>query len=102
MAFQVEQETVGPALVVRVRGRFAGEAGEAVGRLMSARPGPCVLNLAGVEYISSAGVAALVKLSTRHGLRIASPADCVRDVLSLAGVERVLAIHPDEREACGS
>lgn len=99
-AFQLEHEHLPDATVVRARGRFDAGAGEAIEQLLSVGTGPCVvLNLGAIEYISSSGVAALVKLSSTRPLRIAGPAQCVRDVLSLAGIERVLSIHVDEEAA---
>lgn len=92
--FHLDEEHRDGATVVRARGRFDAAAGRAIEGLLPAR-GPCVLALDGVDYISSSGVAALVKLSTTRGVRLARPAPCVRDVLSLAGVERILAIHDD-------
>src|SRR5690242_19484032 len=92
--FELTEVTGQDGLVVRARGRFDGAAGEALERLMAARP--CVLNMAAVDYISSSGVAALVKLSAKGRLRLASLAACVRDVISLAGMDRSLSIHADE------
>jgi len=86
-------------LVLRATGKFDRDAGEAVAERMNAHSGTCVLNMAGVEYISSTGVAFLAKLSAGEGLRIASPAECVRHTLSLAGVERIMAIYADEAAA---
>lgn len=103
-AFELEHERLPDAIVVRARGRFDAGAGEAIEQLLRVQQGPCsdpcvVLNLCAVEYISSSGVAALVKLSATRPLRIADPAQCVRDVLSLAGIERILSIHVDEEAA---
>ncbi len=85
------------ALIVRARGRFDAAAGDAVDALCG--EGACVLSLAAVDYLSSSGVAALVKLVATRGVRLASPAPCVRDVLGLAGIERIITIHPDEAQA---
>lgn len=98
--FELEHEQLPDAIVVRARGRFDAGAGEAIEQLLRVERGACVvLNLREVAYISSSGVAALVKLSATRPLRIADPAQCVRDVLSLAGVERILSIHVDEEAA---
>jgi len=101
-AFGLEHEQLSDAIVVRARGRFDAGAGDAIEQLLVRveHGGPCVvLNLCAIEYISSSGVAALVKLSATRPLRIADPAQCVRDVLSLAGIERILSIHVDEEAA---
>lgn len=96
--FTLEQESLPDALVVRAKGKFDAVAGEALEKLVRGQP-KVVLNLQKIDYISSSGIAALVKLSARSALRIASPAPCVRDVISLAGIERVLSIHADEEAA---
>lgn len=98
--FELQHERHADAIVVRARGKFDAGAGEAIEALLRAERGPrVVLNLDLVDYISSAGVAALVKLSASRPLRIGGAAACVRDVLSLAGIERVLSIHQDEETA---
>ncbi|MBX3471852.1 MAG: STAS domain-containing protein [Planctomycetes bacterium] len=98
--FELEHERHPDAIVVRARGKFDGGAAEAIEALLPAgRAERVVLNLGQIDYISSSGVAALVKLSSTRPLRIASPAQCVRDVLSLAGIERILSIHGDEEAA---
>lgn len=98
--FELEHERHPDAIVVRARGMFDRGAAAAIEALLVGDVGPrVVLNLGQVEYISSSGVAALVKLSSTRPLKIASPAPCVRDVLSLAGIERILSIHQDEEAA---
>jgi anti-anti-sigma factor len=86
-------------LILRASGKFDRLAGTAVQERMLAHEGVCVLNLKGIEYISSTGVAFLAKLSASSGLRIANPAECVQNILSLAGVERIMSIFPDEAAA---
>ncbi|MGE0711245.1 MAG: STAS domain-containing protein [Planctomycetota bacterium] len=97
--YELTHETQDGFLILRASGKFDREAGVAVQERMSAHPGTCVLNLEAVQYISSTGVAFLAKLSAGEGLRIASPAECVLNTLSLAGVERIMAIYPDETAA---
>lgn len=94
----IEEESEG-ALILRASGKFDREAGEAVATQMGSHSGTCVLNMAKVEYISSTGVAFLAKLSAGEGLRIAAPAECVRNTLSLAGVERILKIFASDEAA---
>lgn len=101
-SYEIDREQVGEALVVRVTGRLDRDAGDAIEEAVQAQVGLSVLNLAAVDYISSSGVAALVKLTAQHKVRIASPAGCVDDVLSLAGVTRILSIHADEQAALES
>ena len=86
-------------LILRARGKFDEAAGEAVATHISAHGGDCVLNMSSVDYISSTGVAFLAKLSAARGLRIAAPAECVRNMVSLAGIERILSISEAREEA---
>ncbi|RMH00058.1 MAG: anti-sigma factor antagonist [Chloroflexi bacterium] len=66
-----------------------------------------VLDMADVNYISSAGlraiVAALRDCSKRGGgVRIARPSDRVQEVLSLAGLDSLFPIYEDTVSAVGS
>lgn len=97
--FELSHEKSGGALILRATGKFDREAGEAVAAHMGAHSGTCVLNMSSVQYISSTGVAFLAKLSAGQGLRIAAPAECVRNTLSLAGVERILKIFASDEAA---
>ena len=96
---ELHHEVSDGVLVVRAVGRFDADAGRAVEELVLAHDGPRVLNLAGVDYISSSGVANLVKLHTSRRVQIACAAQCVRDVLGLAGIERLLTLHDTEEAA---
>lgn len=99
-AFELSHETRGGALIARARGKFDRDAGAAVEGLVRGHPGArCVLNLAAIEYISSSGVAYLARLGAQQGLLLAEPAECVSHTLSLAGIERILRIFPDEAAA---
>lgn len=100
-SFELSEERRGEALILRARGKFDREAAEAVAASMERGPGRYVLNMSLVDYISSTGVAFLAKLSAGKGLRIASPAECVSNTLSLAGVERILSIFATDEEAAG-
>lgn len=98
--FQLIREPIGQdAQVLRVQGKFDRDAGMAVDEIVGRDPRRCVLNLAAVNYISSSGVAELVRLATRRGVRVASPAACVQDVLNLAGIAALIQIHQDEQAA---
>lgn len=99
--FQLEEARRRGVRVVRAAGRFDAATAQAIEALLP-RAEPCVLTLDAVEYLSSSGVAGLVKLNAGRPLRIARPAACVRDVLSLAGIDRLLSIHDDEDAALGA
>jgi len=98
--YELSHETVGQALVMRASGKFDQAAGSAVEALLSeSQRGVVVLNLSEVEYISSTGIAMIVKMTAAKGLRLAALADCVANTLSLAGIEKILSIYADEEAA---
>lgn len=66
-----------------------------------------VLDMAGVEYISSAGLRAIVALlrenkKHRGDVRLASPSARVVEVLSLAGLDSLFTVYDDSVSAVGS
>lgn len=66
-----------------------------------------VIDLSGIEYMSSAGLRALVaslrENKKHHGdLRIANPSERMADVLNLAGLDSVFNIYEDSVSAVGS
>jgi anti-sigma B factor antagonist len=89
-----------------------GEQGEVVlaGRLDAAQcdkalqfldavPAPRVIDLAGLEYISSAGLGVLLKTQKRvmaggHGLRLVNANKHIRDIFKYAGFDRIFEIPP--------
>lgn len=98
-SYALESETVEGTFVARLSGKLDREAGEALETLLVGSHPPYVVNLSAVDYLSSSGVAALVKLTATKAIVIAAPADCVVDVLSLAGVGPILKIASDETQA---
>jgi anti-anti-sigma regulatory factor len=50
-----------------------------------------VIDVAGVRRVDGFGVAALVKASQAHGVRLANPSASVREASRAAGVHEVLA-----------
>ena len=99
MKYELTHDTIEGALVVRAKGKFDRQAGSAVEVMLAKHDGLRVLSLAAVDYISSSGIAALVKLSANMGLRIAAIPQNIYHTLSLAGIERILSIHDDEAQA---
>ena len=66
-----------------------------------------VLDLKDVEYMSSAGLRAMVstlkKVKRVNGdLRLANPSPRVEEVLRLAGLTSIFSIHPTQEEAVAS
>ena len=66
-----------------------------------------VLDLKNVEYMSSAGLRAMVSTlkavkRVNGDLRLANPSPRVEEVLRLAGLTSIFSIHPTQEEAVGS
>lgn len=71
---------------------------EAAGQPLDQKPSALVLDLAGVTFCDSAGVAALVKIYHRAAqagaqVRVRRPAEMVRHVLEISGVDRVITVE---------
>lgn len=101
----------GGATVLSARGRIdsmsAGHLGEALTREISAGHTTLVLDLAGVDYMSSAGlrelVNALKKVKRVSGdLRLAQPSRRVREVMEMAGLDTIFLIFDSSAEAVES
>lgn len=89
-----------------------GEQGEIImtGRLDAAQcdralqfmdgvPAPRVVDLAGLDYVSSAGLGVLLKTQKRvmasgHGLRLVNANKHIRDIFKYAGFDRIFEIVP--------
>jgi anti-sigma B factor antagonist len=99
------------ATLVEVSGRIdsmnANQLGEALSNEIDGGRIRLVLDLSGVDYMSSAGlreiVASLKKVKRATGdLRIAQPSERVREVLEMAGLDTIFQIFPTQGEALGS
>ena len=97
--------------LVTVNGRIdSNNAPEFEGKLkelMSNGRHKLVLNLAGVSYMSSAGLRTLVstlkECKKRNGdMRLAAPSERVAEVLSLAGLDSLFQVFEDDTVAVGS
>lgn len=98
--------------LVEVRGRVdstnADQLGEILTKEIENGRTQIVLDLAGVEYMSSAGLREIVsalkraKRGTGGDVRIAQPSYRVREVLEMAGLDTILQIYPSQGEAVGS
>jgi len=97
--------------VVTVSGRVdsasAPEMEKSLQSLLDHRRNQIVVELADVEYMSSAGLRALVsalKAAKKGGgdLVIARPSTRVREVIELAGLTAVFSVHDDVVAAVGS
>ena len=108
---EIEKQSFKRAELVTVSGRIDGtnasELDDAFHGLIDEGSVNIVAELSGVEYMSSAGlralVAALRDCKNKGGdLKIANPSQRMGDVLNLAGLDTIFAIYDDETSAIGS
>ncbi len=90
----------------RIDSMNAHELGEALIREIEGGHVHLVLDLASVDYMSSAGlreiVSALKKVRSSGDLRLAQPSPRVQEVLEMAGLDTIFQIYPSQIEAVGS
>lgn len=106
----VNVDSVENVTLVKVQGRVdsmnANQLGDALAEEIESGHVQIVLDLAGVDYMSSAGlreiVNALKKVKPHGDLRIAQPTDRVLEVLEMAGLNTILKIFNTQTEALGS
>jgi anti-sigma B factor antagonist len=97
--------------VIAVSGRVdsatAPELENSLKKLVESEKTQIVLDLKNVEYMSSAGLRAMVSTlkavkRVNGDLRLASPSPRVEEVLRLAGLTSIFSIHPTRDEAVAS
>lgn len=90
----------------RIDSMNAHELGEALMREIDSGHVHIVLDLANVDYMSSAGlreiVFALKKVRGSGDLRLSQPSPRVLEVLEMAGLDTIFQIFPSQVEAVGS
>ena len=91
----------------RVDSMNANQFGESLSNEIDAGNISVVLDLSGVDYMSSAGlrelVSALKKVKRSGGdLRLAQPSERVREVLEMAGLDTIFQIFGSQDEATNS
>jgi anti-sigma B factor antagonist len=94
-------------VIGRVDSTNASELGVALDKAADEGRTNLVIDLSGVEYMSSAGLREMVRVLKRvkrggGDLRIANPSDRVKEVLELAGLDTIFEIYPTQVEAVGS
>ena len=108
---KVETRELKNVSVVKVSGRVdsltAPELDTVLKDHLNADRNNVVVDLQETEYMSSAGLRALVaalKEAKRRGgnVRLAQPSSRVQEVIDLAGLTPVFDIHPDVVEAVGA
>jgi anti-sigma B factor antagonist len=95
------------AVTGRVDSATAPELENSLKKLVEAEKTQIVLDLKNVEYMSSAGLRAMVSTlkavkRVNGDLRLASPSPRVEEVLRLAGLTSIFSIHPTRDEAVAS
>lgn len=85
--------------VVVLSGRLDAAQCDKALQFLDAQPAPRVIDLAGLEYISSAGLGVLLKTQKRvmaggQGLRLVNANKHIRDILKYAGFDRIFEIVP--------
>ncbi|MEZ0228251.1 MAG: STAS domain-containing protein [Planctomycetota bacterium] len=84
--------------VVRLKGKVDHASLEPLGLEENAKA-PLILHFEEVVYLSSSGLAHLARLSSLRDVRLVGLTERVRDVIGLAGLDRLLAIFKDEESA---
>ena len=99
-SYELGEEVRGDALLVRLSGKLDGTSGnDVVEALEKAGLGKLVLDLSGVEYMSSSGLSIILKLKTVCDLRLLALPAAVREILELAGVVPLLRLFDQESAA---
>ena len=97
--------------VVTVAGRIdstnASEFGSELKSIADASGHNMILDLAGIEYVSSMGVREMItamKAARKKGgeVSLANPSDIAAEVIQIAGLNHVFTIHDDVVTAVGS
>ncbi|MBX3691697.1 STAS domain-containing protein [Dokdonella sp.] len=107
MALEIREEKAEPFCVLALVGRLDTETAAdlelAVQDLLQAGQRHLVLDLAGIGYVSSAGLRVLLALAKavegNGSVRLAGLNAAVRQVFDVAGFTRLFVIHPDRKSA---
>lgn len=106
---EITDETENGVSICRIRGRLDGATSASADQhliTLAERPETTaiILDLSGLEYISSAGLRVLLMAAKRaqktsSRLLLASPREAVKQVLDLSGFTSILDIHATRHEA---
>lgn len=109
--FTVNESQIKGVHIFEVIGRMDGDTAPELGRQMDAALDKAihqlVLDLNGVDYMSSPGLREIVRIYKRAqsaggDLRLANPSDRVLTVLQLAGLDRAMKLYTSSLEAVDS
>lgn len=105
---EIFEEHIGDTCVVTAKGRLDGGASaafaERVGSLISASKPKLLIDFAGVDFVTSAGLRAVLllvkKVKAAGGtFALCSVQDSVREVLDITGFTGMMSIHAARAEA---
>lgn len=105
---QISTSTVKDVLVVGLSGRLdshtVGDVGDRIAAIGTGEARRVLLDLSGLDYVSSAGLRIVLRLSRllqSHGgeLKVSDAQPMVAQVLETAGFDSLLRIHPTQAEA---
>jgi anti-anti-sigma factor len=105
---EIAEQQIAKAVVLRPTGRLDGSSAPAFEKTvldrLEGRPTRLVLDLAGLEYVSSAGLRTILLAAKRakslgSALAVCGLRDHIREVFDLSGFGTVVAIHPTVEEA---
>jgi anti-anti-sigma factor len=104
----ITTEAKGNVAIIDVKGRVDGlsapQLDEALQNAIKAKQYKLVADLSGTEFMSSAGMRALLKaridVQDKKGeLRLAGPSDYLLDSLKLVGLDKLFQIYPSRSAA---
>lgn len=87
---------------VRLSGRLDASQSERAQAFLDKVPAPCVIDLSGLEYISSAGLGVLLKTHKRlmaggSGLRLVNVNAHINDIFRYSGMDKLFSIETSGR-----
>ncbi len=101
----------GEVLVIDIEGRLDSQTSipalEELMQYLESRPNKVLLSLAALEFASSAGLRAILRVAKQvHGysgeLKVSGVKGVVREVLEISGFDTLLNLYEDEGQAIGS
>ncbi|MEO8602269.1 MAG: STAS domain-containing protein [bacterium] len=107
----IKEERIGTALVIRPSGRLDGTTAAAFESMLLARLDPpptrLLLDLVDLEYVSSAGLRAILVAAKRGKtvdcrLAVCRARDHIREVFEVSGFGSVVSLHNTVQEALDS
>jgi anti-anti-sigma factor len=105
---EIHDEHVGDTWIVTAKGRLDGNASanfaEHVGRLIESANPKLLIDCTGIDFVSSAGVWAVLMLSKKiksagGSFALCGVRDSVREVLDVSDFTSMLSIYPARAEA---